>query len=196
MSEDDFEPPDYPDYDDPQGDNGQVLVFRNGAGDPIAVPSDVVTAAERAYRCHKARIGGKSWEQIAEEEQYPSAAACKYDVDRYLEEGKALVVESSQRQMLTLEVARMDALQSAIWPQAMMGHVPSVTAALSIIKERSRLVGLDPEKMAEQAEQARTVIHVPQDSQGYIASLQRAAGPATLGTSTVDSHESDPDIGD
>ena len=34
----------------------------------------VVTEAERAYRCHEMRIVGFSWDEIAEQEQYPSAS--------------------------------------------------------------------------------------------------------------------------
>lgn len=170
-----------PDYDDPrpkeerQGD-AKVLVFRNAGNEPIAVPSDVVTEAQRAYRCHMLRVGGKSWSQIAEEEKYPSATACQADVTRYMAEAKALVVEASQRDMLTLEVARMDALQSALWPQAMAGHVPSATAVLSIIVNRSRLVGLDPEKMNDDAAQQLRTVVVPHEDEGYVAALKRAAG--------------------
>jgi hypothetical protein len=152
-----------------------VLVFRNGAGDPIAVPTDVVTEAERAFRAHQLRVGGMTWAQVAEAEKYSSASACKYDVDRYMAEARSLVVESSAREMLTLEVTRLDALQHALWPAAMSGHVPSAALAMNIIVNRAKLVGLDPEKMMEEADKARTVV-VPVDEDGYTAALQRAAG--------------------
>ena len=164
------------DEETPEGEQpSNVLVFRNNTGQPVAVPEDVVTASERAYRCHKMRIAGHSWEAIAQQEGYQTAKQAKYDVDRYLEEARSLVVESSQREMLTLEVGRLDALQSALWPQAMAGHVPSAGAVLNIITTRSKLVGLDPDKMAQQADEARTVVLVPHESAGYIESLQRAA---------------------
>lgn len=186
---------DYPDYDDvdadaeadaihrlrmttPPGDNN-VLVFRNGAQEPVAVPAEVVTEAERAYRCYTAHLGGRSWEQIAMDERYPSALAAKSDVDRYMSEGKALVLESSQRDMLVLEVARLNALQMSVWPMATSGHIPSVAAAINIIKLRSQLVGLDPDKMADQADQARTVVYVGKESEDYIAGLKKAAAEDT-----------------
>jgi hypothetical protein len=164
-----------------------VLVFANGSGEPIAVPSDVVTAGERAYRCHLMRVGGNSWEEIATAELYPSGSAAKYDVDRYIEEGKALVVESSQRQMLTLEVARLDRLQHSVWAAAMGGHVPSVSVAMSIIMNRAKLVGLDAEKMNVDA-LARTVV-VPSSSDGYIAALKSAAGVVTQLSDSDDESE-------
>jgi hypothetical protein len=176
-----------PDYDDPRPKeerekDATVLAFRGAGGHPVVVPADVATAAERALRAHRLRIGGKSWDEIAVEEQYPNGKAAQAEVARWKSEASALVVENSQREMLTLEVARMDALQSALWPQAMAGHVPSASAVLSIIVNRSKLVGLDPEKMNDDAAQrARTVV-VPQDSGGYLAALQRAAGetPAAI----------------
>lgn len=152
-----------------------VLVFRNGSGEPVVVPDEVATAAERAYRCYKHHLAGKSWAEIAVEEQYPSADAVAYDVKRYMEEAQSLVVHHTARQMLGLEVARLDALQSATWGAAMAGHIPSATFVLNVIKERSRLVGLDPEKMAEENNQNMRTVVVPHDSAGYIAGLQRAA---------------------
>jgi hypothetical protein len=180
-----------PDYDDVDTESSNVLVFRNGAGDPVAVPTDVVTAAERAYRCYQARIGGMSWNEIARVEGYPTPAAARYDVDRYLSEGSALVVEKSQREMLTLEVYRMDALQHAVWPGAMAGHVPSATLAMNIVMNRAKLVGMDPDKMENRGDQVRTVVVVPPDSAGYLAALQRAAEQGTQNGNTVEEQQTD-----
>lgn len=161
-------------------DTGNVLVFRNTVGEPIAVPEEVVTAAEQAYRCHRMRVDGYSWEQIAQVEHYPSAGAAKYDVDRYLDEGKALVVESSQREMLALEVARLDSLQLALWKKAMGGHVQSVNAIVNIVMNRARLVGMDANRPGEDANTPRTLV-VPVDGEGFLQALQQAAEP-TVGT--------------
>lgn len=154
----------------------KVLVFRTAANDTFAVPDDVVTEAERAYRCHQHHLQGKSWDEIALEEQYPSGRAAKADVDRYMAEARSLVSEKTMRDMLTLEVMRLDALQAAIWPNAMMGHVPSATFVLNVIMSRAKLIGLDPDRMAEQLQQrqSHTVI-VPPDSDGYVAALQHHA---------------------
>jgi len=151
-----------------------VLVFRNATGSPVAVPSSVVTEAERAYRCHQMRIQGVSWGEIAQQENYTSAGAAKSDVDRYMAEARSLVVEASAREMLTLEVNRLDALQQAMWTNAMSGHVPSAQLIMNIIVNRAKLVGLDPEKMSEEADKARTVV-VPDNPDGYLAALQQAA---------------------
>jgi len=175
MSDEDL-PPDS-EQDPLEERSGTVLVFRNQHGEPIAVPDEVVTAGERAYRAYQEHLSGKSWDQIAIEEQYPSASAVRYDVQRYMDEAQALVVERSARQLLQLEVARMDALQAAVWPQALRGHVQSAALALNIIIQRAKLVGLDPEKMNDADTKAHTVV-VPSQSDGYIDAMKRAAGEA------------------
>lgn len=161
--------------DSKKPEDAKVLVFRTPSGDPIAVPSDVVTEGERAYRCYQARIGGMSWREIADLELYPSAGAAMYDVKRYMEEAKSLVVEASAREMLTLEVNRLDALQHALWANAMSGHVPSAGLAMNIIMNRAKLVGLDPEKMGEAAAGGRTVV-VSGEGDGFLEELKVLAG--------------------
>lgn len=158
-----------------QPPDGSVLVYRNTVGDPIAVPEEVVTAAERAFRCYKERMAGKSWGEIALDEHYPSATAAKYDVGRYMDEASAMVVASTAKEMLSLEVARLDAVQNALWLSAMTGHVPSAALVVNIIINRAKLIGLDPERMGAAADQARTVV-VPAHDDGYTASLKRLAG--------------------
>lgn len=159
----------------PKPPEGTVLVFRNPSGEPIAVPEDVVTKAERAYRCYQARVGGQSWEAIAAAELYPSARACKHDVERYMAEASALVVESTAREMLTLEVNRLDAVQHALWLSAMTGHVPSAALVVTVIMNRAKLIGLDPERMGAEINNSRTVV-VPQDEDDYLQTLKDAAG--------------------
>ena len=158
----------------PPEDNN-VIVFRNGRNEPIVVPSAVATEADRAFRCYQARIGGKSWDEIAKEERYPSAMACKADVTRYTAEARSLVAENSMRDMLNLEIARLDAMQVAFWGQAQMGHVPSGRMVLDVIKTRAAFMGLDPEKMRESAQASRTVI-IPNNDADYVRRLQEAAG--------------------
>ena len=166
---------DEPPVEDDEVPPENVLVFRGSTGQPVVVPDAVATAAERAYRAYKLHIGGKSWQEIANEEQYPSSRAAKADVDRYMDEASALVADRTARKMLNLEVARLDALQTALWPAAMSGHVPSAALVMNIVMNRSRLVGLDPEKMNEElTASARTVV-VPGDSDSFIETMKQQA---------------------
>ena len=152
---------------------GHVLVFRRpDTGRPVAVPDEVVLAAERPYRAYCARLTGMSWEAVALEEGYPNARAAAAEVNRYLEEGKELVAQASAGALISLELARMDALQAAVWPMAMSGNLAAVGVAQNLIMNRVKIMGL--EVLAEKGEAAgapRTVV-VPMDESGYIAALQ------------------------
>lgn len=160
-------------------DGAEILAFRNSAGEPIVVPTAVATEAERALRCYKKRLAGVSWEQIAKDEQYPSALACRADVDRYLTEARSLVVEASAKDMLRTEVARMDLLQTFLWEAAEGGSIPAVSEIRQIIMGRAKLAVALGQGMTEESDTTQTVV-VPRHSGGYIATLQEAAGRAPV----------------
>jgi len=92
-----------------------------------------------------------------------------------MEEAKALVVESSQREMLTLEVARLDSLQHAFWPKADKGNVAAGALIVSIIMNRAKLA----ESLAGIGAGAGRTVVVSATDAGYTAALQAAAGPDT-----------------
>ena len=149
-------------------DNSNVLVFRNPIGDPVAVPSEVVAAAQVVYRAYLDKVAGMSWEMVAYNHHYPSAAAAKADVERYTREGAALVTDQSRQALLELEVARLDALQVALWNNAMAGSVPSVSEVRQIINSRAALVRGMEDKVSDAT---RTVV-IPVNQGDYTAMLQ------------------------
>jgi hypothetical protein len=175
---------------DPE-DPDNVLVFRNPAGQPVAVPAQVVTEAERAYRCYMMNLGGKSWHEIAVLESYPSASAAKYDVDRYMEEARAMIVEASQQKMLVREVARLDYLQDRIWPGVQAGSLAAVQQARGIIMDRVKLIeAVAMLKHLEGGASHNTVVigsYATADKESYIGALAAAAGdtPRTSSTDTA-----------
>lgn len=156
-------------------DGAEILAFRNSAGEPIVVPTAVATEAERALRCYNRHLEGDDWQTIAMEENYPSARACKADVDRYFEEARAMVVEKSAQEMLTTEVARTLKLQKMIWSAASEGSIPAVSEIRQLIMTRAKLaVMLNPDVTGAN-DTSRTVV-IPGSSADYIATLQKAAG--------------------
>jgi len=60
----------------------------------------------------------------------------------------------------TTEVARLDALQAALWDDALAGDVAAVDAVLRIVVTRCRVLGLlpGPGKVADTQEVPRTVV--------------------------------------
>lgn len=175
--------------DEPPEEIKNVLVFRNSSGQPVAVPDDVVTQAERAYRCYMSHLGGKEWAVIAQEEGYPSARAAKYDVDRYMEEAKSLVTTKSQKEMLELETARLDYLQSQLWPAVQAGSIVAIKEVRAIIMDRAKVTTFISEipDTDENGTKRTVVISGQVSSTSYIEGLKRAAGDDTpLGSTTDD----------
>jgi transposase-like protein len=89
------------------------------------------------------RQGGFTWDQIAAQVGYANRGtaykAVKDELNRMTSEPAAEVVK--------LELARLEALQAALWPRAMLGN-PKVQAAavgkiLGVMGRRAKLLGLD-----------------------------------------------------
>lgn len=136
--------------------DGEVLVFP-GVDRPVAVPQEVVLEAQRPYRAYQAHEKGLTWEQIAAVEGYPSGRSVREDVRRYLTEGRALVQEWSRAELLSIEMARLDTLQAAIWDAAIGGKLPAVALVRDLIVTRIKMQKLD-ETADEDSSKARTVV--------------------------------------
>lgn len=177
------EPPQTPD------DTGNVLVFRNPAGQPVSVPANVVAVAQVVYQAYMAKIAGMDWPTIAAQFSYPTAAAARADVERYIQEGAALVTDQSRQAVLEMEVHRLDVLQMALWENAMKGSIPAVSEVRQIIKTRADLVRDMADKVADGT---RTVV-IPVGPQEYTRMLQEIAerDEAASASSLPDSDDDD-----
>lgn len=99
--------------------------------------------AERRRQCLQLRIAGATWDRIAEQLDYASrAAACK-DFLRAMEATQAAVTENATL-LRQLELARLDAVQRAFWPDA-INHADhrAGKVLLDVHDRRVRLLGLD-----------------------------------------------------
>lgn len=161
---------------DDEDTGADVLAFRNTAGEPIVVPSDVATEAERAFRAYKLNRDGLDWQSIAMQEMYPSARAAKADVDRYLAEGRALVVEKSAKEMLNLEMARLNHYTYQLREGIEKGSIIALTEARHLVMARARLALALGASLTEDTAGGRTVVVGGATEGSYIATLQEAAG--------------------
>jgi transposase-like protein len=64
------------------------------------------------------------------------------DVRRVLDDLQQTTVQDATSYRL-LELTRLDQLLQGLWPEAILGNVPAVLAALRISERRARLLGLD-----------------------------------------------------
>ncbi len=92
----------------------------------------------RKARAVELATQGHTYQQIADELGYANRGTVHRVVQQTLHAHQADSVDT----LRALEVARLDALQQALWDRAMGGHVPAAQAAVRIIEARARVLGL------------------------------------------------------
>lgn len=98
-------------------------------------------AAERRKQAVALRIAGATFEQIGERLGITKQAA--FDtVSKALEDTRATTAESAET-LRQMELQRLDALQTALWSDAVKGDVQAVDRVLKVMLRRSQLIGLD-----------------------------------------------------
>jgi hypothetical protein len=129
-------------------------------------------ADERAHLAYEMRQDGKSWYSIAKALNLTEGAA-QHSVTRAIEQAAALVSEESKRQLLALEVARLDRLQDAYWAQAMGGNIRAADFALRVIMARVKTLQLD---VIPETSVTNNTLVVAGSSEEYVAALRAIAG--------------------
>lgn len=116
-------------------------------------------AAWRKARAVELAIAGRTYDQIAAEVGYANRGTA-YKVVQQALHGRTVAAVDELR---CFEVDRLNALQLAVWPDAMAGDVSAVEAVLKIVMQRCRLLGLvDPRPVTQEPEQPRSVVVPPQ----------------------------------
>ena len=112
-------------------------------------------AAERRKQAMALRIAGASFAQIGERLGVSAQAAHKMIVVSLAEIAKQTA--ESAEQLRAIELQRLDALQAALWADAMRGDEQKTDRVLKVMTRRATLLGLDaPTKQ----EIAQSVTHV------------------------------------
>jgi len=116
-------------------------------------------------------IEGKSWSEISE----TLGMARGSNVHRMLIEKFQLDARSLTGQerddLLGMELLRLNALQSASWPAAMMGDPKAIDSCIKIIQTRVRITGLE---QVDPVVNKNLVLVVGEQEEDYIAALQAA----------------------
>jgi hypothetical protein len=81
------------------------------------------------------------------------------------------ITDVERRTALATEVARLDKLQTAVWPSAMMGDPKSVDSAVKIIMARAKITGLE---QADPVVNKNLVLVMGEKEEDYIKSLKQA----------------------
>ncbi|GAA1431829.1 hypothetical protein GCM10009601_51650 [Streptomyces thermospinosisporus] len=100
-------------------------------------------AAEKRKLAVELALAGLDWESIAERTGYASRGAACTAVNEAL---KNHLKEMGQNldELRTVEIARLDRLQAALWPKAMKGDTKAADSVARIVAQRCKLQGVEP----------------------------------------------------
>ena len=143
----------------------------------------------RKARCVELALAGHSYDEIALEVGYQNRGTAWRAVQDSLNPRIAEAVTEYR----DLELARLDALQAAHWPQAIAGSVRSADLVLRVIDRRMRLLGLD--QIPKQGDRRGCLIvdAPPWDEAGYIRQLQAITAMSDQ-PNTATSKATEPDL--
>ncbi|WP_344066932.1 hypothetical protein [Terrabacter lapilli] len=116
-------------------------------------------AAARQARAVQLATEGLTYQQIANELGYANRGTVHHIVHDALARDRKEAVEDHQQ----LELARLDALQAALWDKAMAGDVEAAREVRAVIMARCRLLGLDERPKRPKAWAPRTVVLSAED---------------------------------
>lgn len=137
---------------------------------PQRVPTSDEVNIELAKRALRMKRSGMNLFEIAEVLQM-SEMRCNTAIKQGLALAQATIGYAERRELLAMEVDRLDALQFSLWDQALAGDVRCVEAVLKVINQRSRLLGLE---QADTGTSSTTVV-VAGNHEMYVAALEQAA---------------------
>jgi hypothetical protein len=98
-----------------------------------------IEAAERRREALKLRKAGATYDQIADRLGYANKSGAQKAV---MAELRALPRDDA-RDVLALEIERLDSMLLAYWPSVLKGHVRSGEIVIRLMERRSKLLGLD-----------------------------------------------------
>ena len=146
----------------------------------------------RRARCVELALAGHSFDEIALQVGYQNRGTAWRAVQDALNSRIAEAVTEYRE----LELARLDAIQAAHWPQAVAGSVRAADLVLRVIDRRVKLLGLDQPHIQADRPRYLVVTASEDDEAGYIRQLQAITAMSDEPSqATKKATEPDPDEG-
>lgn len=123
--------------------------------------------ARQAYEMH---VAGHSYYEIGVALGLAENDSRRLVVDT-IRAAAAMVDRATKEELLELEVARLDALQAAVWTDAMDGNVRAGEQAMRLIMARAKLLGMDETAIANTV----NAVVVPASQEQYAQALRMIA---------------------
>lgn len=139
-------------------------------GKSVSRPSvdEVAATREKERKAVELAIGGASLDQIAVEVGYADRSGAWRAIHRSLDRHEATAVS----EMRTLENARLDKIQTILWPLALEGDLKAIDRLLRLFERRARLNGLDQPQQFIGAFDARTIPADPAERASILIDLR------------------------
>lgn len=129
--------------------------------------------AERTRQALELRKAGASLEQIAEKLKFAHRSNARRAIQAAIKD----IYEEPAKEVLSLELARLDAMLLGLYQKAKSGDVAAVDRVLRIMDRRAQYLGLDSPK--------ETSVEVKSDSRERIFARLQALTAAAAGTGFV-----------
>lgn len=107
---------------------------------------DIETHEDKAYAAYKMRLGGENTQVIAKKLGYPNGRRVMQAINNLIDKAIDVASDDRKREIIELELERLDALQSAAWGMAMTGDLKAIDSVLKVMQHRARLLSLGEEK--------------------------------------------------
>ena len=109
------------------------------------VPLVTADLEERAYRAYQLKLTGMEAPEIARKLGFESGAQAERAIANLIRKAAEQAAEERRDEVLGLELARLDALQNAVWGMAIGGDLKAVDSVLKIMAHRKTLLRLAEE---------------------------------------------------
>lgn len=127
----------------------------------------------KATQAYELLLGGKSYTEIAEQLDISRESGVWQMLLERFSYDAAKLTEAERKDMLGLELLRLNALLAAVWPSAMMGDPKSVDSAVKIVATQAKISGLE---QVDPVVNKNLVLVMGEKEEDYINALRRAEG--------------------
>lgn len=141
--------------------------------DPFQIPEDPAKATpnQRATMAYELRKAGVAYDTIAERLKYKDAKSASNAVARVL---RGKYDPADVEHVVSMELARLDALQLVAWRRAKDGDLAAIDRILKIMERRAQYLGLDTREESRHAGDVhQTAIFIGGDQAEYLEQLRQ-----------------------
>lgn len=129
---------------------------------------ELAATREKERQAVELALAGANLEQIAQAVGYADKSGASRAIHRSLDRHEAPAVQ----EMRALENARLDRLQTVLWPTAMAGDLKAIDRLLRLFERRARMNGLDQQSARDAGALADALLGDPDARRERLTALR------------------------